>query len=250
MLRLLIAIALVFLTQLANAQDVYRCTNATGSMVYQDYPCELGTSNPRPNSTTTPPRTRIVSELKINSLRVRQVRVQHTQCKSGSYDHLELVGPIGPDSSEVVDRALEKLPRCGHKNSARYYRPIVYLVSGGGELEHGYKLGYTLRKHGAQTIVPPREICASACAVAFLGGESRTIDTEGRLLFHSPYLKNGETLYCPGKDQIPGLRQYFVHFLGTKDGQFLFEPTMAFCTQRGGWVINSDAAKLFGITSD
>lgn len=41
-----------------------------------------------------------------------------------------------------------------------------------------------------------------------------------------------------------------VSFLGPKDGEFLFERTMSFCSQRGGWTINADAAKLFGITTD
>ena len=245
-----LALALTCVATLASAQDVYRCTNATGSTVYQDHPCGQGTANAGTSFTASNPRIRVVSELKINALRVRQVRVQHAQCKSGTYDHLELVGPIGPDSSEVVDRALEKLPRCGHKGSTGFFAPIVYLVSGGGELEHGYKLGHILRKYGAQTIVPPREVCASACAVAFLGGQYRTIDAEGQLLFHSPYLKSGEAMYCPEKDQMPGLRQYFVQYLGAKDGQFLFDRTMAFCSQRGGWVINSDAAKLLGITTN
>lgn len=250
MKRTLFALALICSVNLVSAQDVYRCTNGSGSTVYQDHPCARAAANAGAGSTSSNPKIRVVSELKINALRVRQVRVQHAQCKSGSYDHLELVGPIGPDSSEVVDRALEKLPRCGHKTSPGSFAPIVYLVSGGGELEHGYKLGHILRKYGAQTIVPPGEICASACAVAFLGGQYRTIDAEGKLLFHSPYLKTGEAMFCPEKDQMAGLRQYFVQYLGAKDGQFLFERTMAFCSQRGGWVINSDAAKLFGITTN
>lgn len=250
MKRIFLVLLLIFVGNLVNAKDVYRCTNASGSTIYQDYPCAQGAANAGAGSNASSPRIRVVSELKINALRVRQVRVQHAQCKSGSYDHLELVGPIGPDSSEVVDRALEKLPRCEHKASPGSFRPIVYLVSGGGALEHGYNLGHILRKYGAQTIVPPREVCASACAVAFLGGESRTIDAEGQLLFHSPYLKTGEAIYCLEKGQMAGLRQYFVQYLGAKDGQFLFERTMSFCSQRGGWIINSDAAKLFGITTN
>ncbi|HQC94701.1 MAG TPA: hypothetical protein PK306_03205 [Aquabacterium sp.] len=250
MKSVLYAFVLICVANVANAQDIYRCTSASGLTAYQDHPCAQATTNAGNGANAGNPRIRVISELKINALRVRQVRVQHAQCKSGWYDHLELVGPIGPDSSEVVDRVLEKLPRCGHKNSPDSFAPIVYLVSGGGELEHGYKLGHTLRKYGAQTIVPPREVCASACAVAFLGGQYRTIDTEGQLLFHSPYLKTGDAVYCPGKDQMVGLRQYFVQYLGAKDGQFLFERTMTFCSQRAGWAINSDAARLFGITTN
>lgn len=250
MKRILLALALICVGNSAGANSIYRCKNASGSIVYQDYPCTQGAANAGAGSNSSNPRIRLVSELKINALRIRQVRVQHAQCKSGSYDHLELVGPIGPDSSEVIDRALEKMPRCKHKASPGSFRPIVYLVSGGGALEHGYKLGHILRKYGTQTIIPPREVCASACAVAFLGGESRSIDAEGQLLFHSPYLKNGEAIYCAEKNQMADLQQYFFKYLGSKDGQFLFERTMSFCSQRGGWIINGDAAKIFGITTN
>jgi len=42
---------------------------------------------------------------------------------------------------------------------------------------------------------------------------------------------------------------YMVNFLGSKDGEFAFDRTMSFCSQNSGWLLNADAAKLFGIAT-
>ena len=52
----------------------------------------------------------------------------------------------------------------------------AYLASPGGNLYEGMKLGLFFRQHRIKTVVEGGSDCASACALAFLGGT----DSEGR----------------------------------------------------------------------
>lgn len=192
----------------------------------------------------------VLSDIVINSLRVRHVRVTNEQCKSGFKEHLELSGPIGPDSSEVVARILEKVARCQNVTGNGWVVPIVYLNSNGGLLKDGYQLGQTFRKFSAQTVIASKQFCASSCAIAFLGGKFRVMQSDGKLAFHSPYVRNGASISCPTKEEAKDLNDYYASFLEPKNSQFLFERTMAFCSRSEGWEINADAAKLFGITTN
>lgn len=191
----------------------------------------------------------VISDIEINSLRIRQVRMKHDQCKSGFINHLELSGPIGPDASEVVDRILAGVPICEDKLNGRRFSSAVFLNSNGGLLKDGYRLGQTFRKFSVQTVVANKQFCASSCAIAFIGGKYRGIYGDGRLSFHSPYWKSGASISCPSREEAKDLNDYYASFLESKDSQFLFERTMAFCSKSEGWMINSDAAKLFGITT-
>ena len=115
----------------------------------------------------------VLSDIEINALKVRHVRLENGGCKGGFKDHLELSGPIGPDSSEVVDRVLQKVPRCDNSTGNGWTVPIVYLNSPGGQLKHGFQLGQTLRKYQAQAVITKGQQCASSCAIAFLGARFR-----------------------------------------------------------------------------
>jgi hypothetical protein len=192
----------------------------------------------------------VISDIQVNALRIRQVRMKELGCKAGTRDHLELSGPIGPDSSLVVERVLDTLPVCNESSGTGRLAPTVYLNSPGGQLKHGYMLGLLFRKHRVSARIVGEQQCASACAIAFLGARYRDIEGNGHILFHSPYVANGRETTCPTRDQVPELRQYFVAFLGSKDGELLFDRTMSFCGQQSGWTLNRDAAKLFGITSE
>ena len=191
----------------------------------------------------------ILSDIAINSLRVRQVRMPNANCKSGFKEHFELSGPIGPDASEVVDRILEKVASCQSVNGNVVIVPMVYLNSNGGLLKDGYRLGQTFRKFSAQTHIANDQFCASSCAIAFLGGKYRNMDVKGKLAFHSPYVGNGASISCPTKEEAKDLNNYYASFLEPNNSQFLFDRTMAFCSRSEGWEINADAAKLFGITN-
>lgn len=62
-------------------------------------------------------------------------------------DRIELRGEIGPDSTFVVEKMLQRVQSCG-KGPARETGIPVYLNSNGGFLIHGYKLGRMFRDWG------------------------------------------------------------------------------------------------------
>ena len=191
----------------------------------------------------------VLSNIEVNSLRVRHVRVGDQVCKGGFREHLELSGPIGPDSSEVVERVLQKMSKCEFAGGTGSYSPHVYLHSPGGLLRHGSKLGQTLRTFHANAVITKGQLCASSCAIAFIGAPYRSIEYDGQLLFHSPYNSSGRGIACIDREQAQEMRMYMVNFLGSKDGEFAFDRTMSFCSQNSGWLLNADAAKLFGIAT-
>jgi len=206
----------------------------------------------------------IISDIKVSNLQIRQVRQKSnwtkTNCKSSEVmDHIEVNGPINPDTPFIVERLLEKINNnnpCTNSNGTPY-SVGVYLNSGGGYIRDGYKLGEILRKDGAHTIIATTGECYSSCAAAFLGGRYRafqpsTSDSEGKLMFHAPYRYKSEyygigraDIACNAKDDE--LRNYMVKMLNSKDGNFLYERTMSYCSISDGWSLNKDAAELFNI---
>lgn len=70
-------------------------------------------------------------------------------------------------------------------------RVAIYLASPGGALYEGMRLGLFFRIYGIQTVVEGGRDCASACALAFLGGTDRagapwrSASDDSRLGFHS-----------------------------------------------------------------
>lgn len=192
---------------------------------------------------------KIVSDVTINSLRVRVVRTVSEQCVEETTDHMQLSGPIGPDSSEVVRRMLMDISPCHLKSSKQRLSTVVFLNSNGGLMKDGYKLGQIFREYEVTTVATEDQFCASSCAIAFLGGFHRVMQGNAKLMFHAPYIDNGQTIKCPTKDDARDLSEYFKRFLGESNGKFLFERTMDFCSKSKGWEINADAANLFGITT-
>ena len=67
----------------------------------------------------------------------------------------------------------------------------IYLDSGGGSLYGGIKLGKYFKDHHIKTVIQGDKICASACALAFLGGRDyrgnkwMSSTTTSKLGFHS-----------------------------------------------------------------
>jgi len=63
----------------------------------------------------------------------------------------------------------------------------VWLFSGGGDSNEGFRVGEVLRRYQVTVRVPHDAFCASACTVAFMGGFFRYIDVDqgARYLVHS-----------------------------------------------------------------
>jgi Methyl-accepting chemotaxis protein (MCP) signalling domain len=68
---------------------------------------------------------------------------------------------------------------------------VVAFDSDGGNLLAGIQIGETIRLKNCSTLVPNGKRCASSCALAWLGGTKRFMDSESKIGFHSAY--NGDT---------------------------------------------------------
>lgn len=199
---------------------------------------------------------KVIQDLQVNNLRIRQVRSNSTSCSSGYKDHIELQGPIGPDSTRILERIFDSLPECYNEDGIRIV-PKVYLASGGGRLADGFSMGNLFRKVGVSTEVAGEATCASSCAIAFLGGKWRSMDPPATLIFHAPYTSsssnswfygaNSTSIDCSDRGQVADLKNYYFKMLGANDGKFLLDRTLAYCSQTEGWSINRDAARLFGL---
>jgi len=192
----------------------------------------------------------------IDNLKIMTDSAKESDCYSGNKHNIKIHGYISKDSSFAVEKILEELQPC-RDQSGRIVRPIlVTMNSSGGELIHGYKLGYILRKHRAFTYIGHDNVCASSCAVAFLGGERRIIEKGGVILFHSPYtiLQTGERkkISCDVDDKtLLDLLGYYKTITDAEIGLRLFDRTLQYCSTEDGWVVKGgDAAYLFGITTD
>ena len=64
---------------------------------------------------------------------------------------------------------------------------FVAFSSDGGSLLAGVRIGEAIRRKRFSTIVPDGRRCASACALAWLGGVERFIGTSGKISFHAAY---------------------------------------------------------------
>ena len=193
----------------------------------------------------------VLSDIEVSGLQVRHVRTPSSICTSGYADHLELNGPIGPDSTFVMEQLLKKVEKCIDKETKVVYSTRVYMNSNGGLLKDGYSLGRILRNTQAQTVVSGDQVCASACAVAFLGGRYRNVEHNGELFFHSPYIKYiDENIKCASRKESGELNKYYHEMLPENYAKRVFSRTMDYCSVTEGWTVNKDAAEIFHISSD
>ena len=193
----------------------------------------------------------VLLDAQIDKLRIRHVRNHnHLFCNSGYSEHIEIEGIIGPDSTAAVERLLPNLHKCIYDEKGNWYSNMVYLSSGGGFLHDGYEMGKLFRKFQIGTVITGGQECSSSCAIAFLGGKFRKMEHDSKLMFHAPYLTDGVAIDCSDRGQVAGLKKYYQAHIGDKDGSFLLERTMNYCSVSSGWTLNADAAKLFNITTD
>jgi hypothetical protein len=70
-------------------------------------------------------------------------------------------------------------------------KAIILFRSDGGSVIAGIQIGESIRLKGFATVVAGNAHCASACAIAWLGGTPRLMSAEARVGFHAAY--NSET---------------------------------------------------------
>jgi ATP-dependent protease ClpP protease subunit len=194
----------------------------------------------------------IIEESLVSGLQVKLVRMSGTEtsCSHGKRDHIELNGPIGPDSTYIVAKYLKMTQPCKNSSGTKV-STIVYLNSAGGLVTDGIELGKLFRKKQVSTRLFGNQQCSSSCAFAFLGGFYRTMQHDSSLMFHAPYKTSslGQE-HCASRNQANDLKSYYVEMVGKKIGNTLFDRTMSYCGSKEGWVINSGAAKAYGIVTD
>ena len=72
--------------------------------------------------------------------------------------------------------------------SIRFPHAIVGLESDGGQLIPALEIGRLIRLRGYETAVLGEDICASACALIWMGGVRKTLGRNAGLGFHASYL--------------------------------------------------------------
>jgi hypothetical protein len=94
-------------------------------------------------------------------------------------DHLFAISIIGNISDGDGNLFREKTKQIG--------QAVVFLKSPGGDLASGLSIGEQIRAKHFSTSVSFDNICASACALAWLSGVKRTISPRAKVGFHAAY---------------------------------------------------------------
>ena len=201
--------------------------------------------------------TKILEDIWVTNLHIRHVQITNAKwCKNGSKDEfIEISGPINEDVPIILEKLLVKISennQCLPKTNVYTdsYPLEVYLNSGGGYLEDGFKLGEIFRKFGVRTKIPKGGVCYSSCATAFLGGIKRYMDKGSQIGFHAPYTFKyalGNKISCQKENQ--DLKAYYDKMTDDETSKILYDRTMNYCGIDTGWILNDDAAKIFDIAN-
>ena len=192
----------------------------------------------------------------IDGLVIVRNEEKFSACSQGSYYSIHISGDIGPDSSFAIEEILKTSPNCINKNGVVLRRTTVILSSAGGLIEDGYKMGQLFRANGVQTQIDEDALCASSCAIAYLGGVERTMSEDAVIMFHSPYFlelnARGERVpNCDvGSESSAKLLSYYQEMTGDEEGQRLMDRTLSYCSADDGWVLKgANSAELFGVVT-
>jgi hypothetical protein len=77
--------------------------------------------------------------------------------------------------------------------AATLSKATIAFRSDGGSLLAGIRIGALIRESGFTTLVPDGARCASACAVAWLGGLQRLMGNGSKVGFHAAYVLKGHS---------------------------------------------------------
>lgn len=193
-----------------------------------------------------------VKDIQVNNLNIKEIKLRDEKCNNKYRHVLELNGMINYDSSYIVEEVLKDI----NKNKKCYYgeTPIVTTItlnSEGGLLADGYRMGEIFKKQDVHAMITNNQVCMSSCSMAFLGADFRSMQGNAKLMVHSPYrITNSYTIECISNKEAEDLRNYYIRMIGSDSGNTLYDRTMRYCNASDGWTINSDAAKIFKITTD
>jgi hypothetical protein len=118
----------------------------------------------------------------------------------------------------------------------------VLLESPGGSLLDGLRIGRTIRDAGFSTGVAPDTACASACALAWLGGIERYMNANSLVGFHAAYVEtDGQVVVSGIGNALVGA---YLNDLGLSDDAVIFVAAAA--PNDMNW-LNAAQAKQAGI---
>lgn len=117
----------------------------------------------------------------------------------------------------------------------------VVLASPGGNLQAGIDIGEAARLLDMRTMVPDNAVCASACALAWLGGTRRVMGDGAQIGFHAAYRvteQGGASVSSMGNALVGG----YLNKLGLSD-QAIFYITRSDPAAMQ-WLSEEDALRL------
>jgi hypothetical protein len=121
-------------------------------------------------------------------------------------------------------------------------RTTVVLESEGGNLLSGIQIGTLMRLRGMTAVVPHRGNCASACALAWLGGIERQMGADARIGFHAASTReNGELRETGVGNALVGA---YLNRIGLSDAAVIYITSAA---PRSMTWLTLDAARSIGI---
>ncbi|SEG63704.1 hypothetical protein SAMN04488144_1312 [Methylobacterium sp. 190mf] len=117
-------------------------------------------------------------------------------------------------------------------------KAMVLLSGPGGNLQAGLEIGKAVRLKGFTTVVP--KFCASACALAWLGGQQRLVAPGARVGFHAAWERR------EGRNEVAAAGNAVVGAYLSQIG--LSTPAILYLTQAGpnevNWLTPPDARRL------
>jgi hypothetical protein len=119
---------------------------------------------------------------------------------------------------------------------------VVVFLSDGGSLVAGIRIGQYIRMRAWFTLVPPNTRCASACAIAWLGGVRRVLDPTSQIGFHAAYTMAGGLVAETGAGNA--VLGAYLNELGLSESAVLYITRAA--PQSMQWLSIADAAR-YGI---
>lgn len=132
---------------------------------------------------------------------------------------IRLQGPFRQGDADTMRQILTRL-KGQSKVSPDAPMAMVELSSLGGDLNEGLRIGYLFRDYNVATVVRKKDICLSACALAFLGGTSthgpserspsHSLEIGAKLGFHAFYLNPNSAQAPTASDPVQGRRQGFI----------------------------------------
>ena len=99
-------------------------------------------------------------------------------------------------------------------------KAVVVLDSPGGSVLDGIAIGRSIRSKGYHTAVPDQTMCASSCALIWLGGSQRFAEDTSLVGFHAAYVyRNGKAVEVGVGNALIGS---YLNELGLSDSAIIF----------------------------